>query len=198
MIADRRLPAMVANGGPGRSLECDTVSPLFADFVETEILPRVEKEAGIKLTKNPEGRMTHGGSSGGAMALTMAWFKPDLLSSRAVVFGHLRECSGAYAYTEQLFPDNPVKPFLIWIHVSENDLGSKAASADLRNWVVANERLAGFLKKKGYHYQFVYSKNSGHVDSKVIANRLPQALEYVWQGYRGELAVRPDPNSAIV
>jgi hypothetical protein len=51
MIADRRLPVMVAvmvaNGGPQRSLEYDTVSPVFADFVETEILPRVEKETGV-------------------------------------------------------------------------------------------------------------------------------------------------------
>src|SRR5689334_22093382 len=50
MIADRRLPVMVAvmaaNGGPERSHEYDTVSPVFADFVETEIVPRVEKETG--------------------------------------------------------------------------------------------------------------------------------------------------------
>jgi len=39
------------------------------------------------------------------------------------------------------------------------------------------------LKAKGYHYQFVYAKNAGHVDSKVIRHTLPQALEYVWQGY---------------
>ena len=94
MIADLRLPVMVAvmvaNGGPERSLEYDTVSPVFADFVETEILPRVEKETGVKLTSDPDGRMTYGGSSGGAMALTMAWFRTGALPSRAVVFRHFR------------------------------------------------------------------------------------------------------------
>jgi enterochelin esterase-like enzyme len=194
MIADHRLPVMVAvmvaNGGTERSLEYDTVSPLFADFVETEVLPRVEKETGVKLTKNPEGRMAYGGSSGGAMALTMAWFKPELyhrVLSYSGTFVNLRNGPdaphGAYEYPEHFFPDNPVKPFRIWMHVSENDIGAKTASADRRNWVIANERLAGVLKNKGYHYQFVYAKNAGHVDSKVIAQTLPQALEYVWQGY---------------
>ena len=48
---------------------------------------------------------------------------------------------------------------------------------------IANQRFARVLKSKGYHYQFVYAKNAGHVDSKVIRQTLPQALEYVWQDY---------------
>ena len=194
MISDHRLPVMVAvmvaNGGPERSLEYDTVSPLFADFVESEVLPRVEKETGVKLTKNPEGRMTYGGSSGGAMALTMAWFKPGLyhrVLSYSGTFVDLRNGPdaphGAWEYLEHFFPNSPAKPFRIWMHVSENDIGANTASADRRNWVIANQRLAGVLKNKGYHYQFVYAKNAGHVDGKVIAQTLPQALEYVWQGY---------------
>jgi len=47
---------------------------------------------------------------------------------------------------------------------------------------MANQRL-GALKAKSYHYQFVYAKNAGHVDSKVIRQTLPQALEYVWKDY---------------
>ena len=116
MIADRRLPVMVAvmvaNGGPERSLEYDTVSPVFADFVETEILPRVEKETGVTLTTDPEGRMTYGGSSGGAMALTMAWFRTERyhrVLSYSGTFVDLREGPeaphGAYEYPEHFFPD---------------------------------------------------------------------------------------------
>jgi iron(III)-enterobactin esterase len=82
MIAEHRLPVMVAvmiqNGGAERSMEYDTVSVKYADYVEAEVLPRAEKEANVKLTKDPEGRMTFGGSSGGAVSFTMAWFKPEL------------------------------------------------------------------------------------------------------------------------
>ena len=49
--------------------------------------------------------------------------------------------------------------------------------------MIANQRLAGVLKAKGYHYQFVYARNAGHVDTKVIRQTLPQALEYVWKDY---------------
>jgi len=43
--------------------------------------------------------------------------------------------------------------------------------------------MASVMKAKGYHYQFVYAKNAGHVDAKVINQTLPQALEYLWKGY---------------
>ena len=43
--------------------------------------------------------------------------------------------------------------------------------------------MAGVLKAKGYHYQFVYAVGAGHVDGKVVAQTLPHALEWLWQGY---------------
>src|SRR5579871_1647275 len=82
MIAEHRLPVIIAvmiangggdGGGSERGLEYDTVSGKYAEFVEAEILPRVEKEYGVTLSKDPDARMTLGGSSGGAVSLTMAW-----------------------------------------------------------------------------------------------------------------------------
>jgi enterochelin esterase family protein len=194
MIYDQRLPAMAAvmidNGGAGRSLEYDTVSSKYVEFVETEVLPRAEKEANVKLSKNPDARMTLGGSSGGAVALTMAWFRPDLyhrVLTYSGTFVNLRNSPeaplGAYEYIEHLFPSSEKKPFRMWIQVSENDNGSKTPAEGRRNWVIANSRLAKVLKDKGYAYQFVYSKGAGHPQRKAINNTLPQALEYVWLDY---------------
>lgn len=194
MIADHRLPVMVAvmiaNGGAERSMEYDTVSPKYADFVETEVLPRAEKEAGVKLTKDPEGRMTFGGSSGGAVSLTMAWFKPELYHRVLTYSGTYTDLQhgpdaphGAWEYPEHFVPDNPAKPLRVWMEVAENDIGAHTLSSNRRNWVIANERMAAVMKAKGYHYQFVYAKNAGHVDAKVINQTLPQALEYLWKGY---------------
>jgi enterochelin esterase family protein len=65
LIGAKKVPVMIAisigNGGgdaPGseRGLEYDTVSGLYAEFVEKEVLPRVEKEANVKLTNDPDGR----------------------------------------------------------------------------------------------------------------------------------------------
>jgi len=194
MIYDQRLPVMVAvmidNGGSERSMEYDTVSDKYVQFVEEEVLPRAEKEASVKLSRDPEARMTLGGSSGGAAALTMAWFRPDLyhrVLTYSGTFVNLRNGPeaplGAYEYIEHLFPNTAKKPLRLWIQVSENDNGARTPSENRRNWVIANSRLAKILKDKGYHYQFLYTKGAGHTQRKVINDTLPQALEYVWQGY---------------
>jgi iron(III)-enterobactin esterase len=194
MIADHRLPVMVAvmiqNGGAERSMEYDTVSAKYGDFVEAEVLPRAEKEANVKLTKDPEGRMTFGGSSGGAVSLTMAWFKPELYHRVLTYSGTYTDLQhgpnaphGAWEYLEHFIPDSPAKPLRVWIEVAQNDIGANSPSSNRRNWVIANQRMAAVMKEKGYHYQFVYAKNAGHVDAKVINQTLPQALEFLWKGY---------------
>ena len=100
LIAQHRVPVMIAisigNGsgdaqGSERGLEYDTMSGLYAEFVEKEVLPLVEKQYHVKLTKDPEGRATMGGSSGGSCALIMAWYHPELVPPRAHLFRHLRE-----------------------------------------------------------------------------------------------------------
>jgi len=59
LIAAKRVPVMIAvsiaNGsgdaqGSQRGLEYDTMSGLYAQFVETEVLPLVEQKANVKLT----------------------------------------------------------------------------------------------------------------------------------------------------
>ena len=77
MIAAHRLPAMIIiapdSGGSDaqgsqRGLEYDTLSDRYLNFVEQELLPAVEKNYGVTLTKDPEGRATMGNSSGGSAA----------------------------------------------------------------------------------------------------------------------------------
>ena len=43
--------------------------------------------------------------------------------------------------------------------------------------------MAAALADKGYHYQFVFARNAGHADWAVRMQTLPEALEYLWQGY---------------
>src|SRR5471032_3049129 len=62
LIAQRRVPAMIAimiahGGGDAqgheRGREYDTMSGKYAEFIEAEVLPLVEKNCGVKLTKDP-------------------------------------------------------------------------------------------------------------------------------------------------
>jgi enterochelin esterase-like enzyme len=63
--------------GSQRGLEYDTLSGRYSDFVESEVLPRIEDELGIDFTNDPKGRATMGASSGAACAFTMAWYHPE-------------------------------------------------------------------------------------------------------------------------
>ncbi|HEY2585575.1 MAG TPA: alpha/beta hydrolase-fold protein [Tepidisphaeraceae bacterium] len=201
MIHDHRLPVMIAiliNSGGGdaqgseRGLEYDTVSGKHAEFVETEVLPQIEKEYHVTFTNDPEGRATMGGSSGGAAAFTMAWFRPDLYHRVLTYSGtYVNQQSphnpasphGAWEYHEHLIPQTDRKPIRVWLEVSENDNGAKRDEASLHNWVLANQRMAAALKAKGYEYRFVFAKAAKHTDGRVTRQTLPGALEWLWKGY---------------
>jgi iron(III)-enterobactin esterase len=43
--------------------------------------------------------------------------------------------------------------------------------------------MARVLADKGYKYQFVFSRNSGHCDRAVKLQTLPNALAFVWKDY---------------
>ncbi|HLV93591.1 MAG TPA: alpha/beta hydrolase-fold protein [Candidatus Acidoferrales bacterium] len=202
LIAERRLPVMIAisvgNGGGDaqgseRGLEYDTMSGRYAEFVEKEVLPLVEAKYHLKLTKDPNGRATMGGSSGGACALIMAWYHPELYHRVLSYSGTFvnqqwpynpQTPHGAWEFHEHLIPTSPRKPLRIWMEVGDKDLFNPNVMRDsMHDWVVANEDMAKALAARGSHYQFVFARNAGHVDRLVKQQSLPEALEYVWQGY---------------
>jgi enterochelin esterase-like enzyme len=202
LIAEHRVPPMIAisigNGGGDaqgseRGLEYDTMSGRYAEFVETEVLPMVEAKAHVRLTKDPDGRAAMGGSSGGACALIMAWYRPDLYHRVVTYSGtyvnqqwpwNAQTPHGAWEFHEHLIPESPAKPLRIWMEVGDRDLLNPNVMRDgMHDWVEANERMARVLAAKGYHYQFVFARNAGHVDHATKEQTLPEALEYVWQGY---------------
>jgi hypothetical protein len=70
------------------------------------------------------------------------------------------------------------------MEVGDHDLYSPNIMRDnMHDWVIANELMAKALAAKGYRYQFVFAQNAGHVDHAVKQQTLPEALEYLWQGY---------------
>jgi enterochelin esterase-like enzyme len=202
MIAQHRLPVMIGvfigNGGGDaqgseRGLEYDTMSGKYAEFVEQEVLPLVEKNYNVKLTKDPDGRATMGASSGGSAAMIMAWYHPELYHRVLTVSGTFVNQQwphddatphGAWELHEHLIPNSPAKPLRIWMEVGDHDNYNPNAMDDhLHDWVMANENMAKVLTAKGYHYQFVFARNAGHTDRATRMQLLPEALEYVWQGY---------------
>ncbi len=199
LIGEKRVPVMIAvsigNGsgdaqGSQRGLEYDTMSGLYAEFVETEVLPLVEKQYNVKLTKDPNARVTMGCSSGGSAALAMAWYRTDLYHRVLTYSGtyvnqqwpyNPETPGGAWEFHRSLIPKNPAKPLRIWMHVSDRDNYSE--SDGMHDWVLANQNMARELAAKGYKYQFVFARNAGHCDRMVKQQTLPNALEFVWKDY---------------
>jgi len=201
MIHEKRLPAMIAifiasGGGDGkgsqRGLEYDTLSEKYAVFIETEVLPRIEKDYKVTFTKDPEGRATMGGSSGRRLCVHDGLVPPRFVPSRAELFRHF--CQSAISHQQghaarrvgiprESHSQSERKPLRVWMQVGDKDNGYKQNEATLHNWVMANDRMAAVLKAKDYPYRYVFSAGAGHVDGKVVRQTLPEALLFVWQGY---------------
>jgi hypothetical protein len=123
----------------------------------------------------------------------MAWYHPELYHRVLTYSGtyvnqqwpyHAESPHGAWEFHEHLIPNSPAKPIRLWMEVGDKDLYLPNLMNDgMHDWVLANEQMAKVLAAKGYHYQFVFAVNAGHVDRAVKQQTLPEALEYVWQGY---------------
>lgn len=210
---NRRLPAFIAisvqNGGDDskgsqRGLEYDTMSDRLARFINDEVLPAVLNNPEIKaaypnlrFTENPWGKAVMGCSSGGAAALSMGWFRPDLFRRLITYSGTFVDQQDDDAAEEAVFPlgaweyhsgmklikNSEKKPLRIFTHVSENDLRANDPEETYHNWVMANERTADALKAKGYDYRFVFSKATRHCEGTVFQHTLADTLVWMWRGY---------------
>lgn len=256
LIAQGKLPPLVGvfagNGGGDyigseRGLEYDTVSGLYAQWVDQELLPRVERETveqlpeqAVTFTKDPEGRAALGGSSGGAASFSMAWWRSDLFRKVIAFSGTFVNQvpanspfpHGAWVYhdidpydaarpsglitahcesniepepSSSVRPcDTPLseskclavpgcrwntasnKPVRAWLQAGSGDLGAGDGPGSYRNFYLANQRMAAALEGRGYHFHFDDCAQAGHVDGRVVRQTLPEALTWLWRGYRPE------------
>ncbi len=202
LIAQKRIPPIlvihIANGGGDaqghqRGKEYDNMSSVFADYIEAEVLPRVEKNCKVKLTKDPDGRAAMGNSSGGSAALIMAWFRNDLYHRVLTTSGTFvnqawpfdaKYPDGAWGFHETLISKESKKPIRIFISVGDKDsLNPNLMRDGMHDWVEANHRMAKVLKEKGYEYQYLFCLGAGHSVGNAQAQFLPHAIEWVWKGY---------------
>jgi enterochelin esterase family protein len=216
LIAAGKVPPIVAvfaNNGGGdaqgseRGLEYDTLSGVYAEWVDRELLPRVEAETkaqvparAVTFTRDSEGRAALGGSSGGAASFSMMWWHPELFR-RAVTYSgsfvaqefpiNPEHPLGAWNYHEDKDNDDggiiaktdPVKPIRVWLECgsADNDVGStQYPHYDMQ---FANQHMELKLARKGYHVHLDHGAGAGHVDGRVVRQTLPEALLWVWRGY---------------
>jgi len=84
-------------------------------------------------------------------------------------------------YHETLIPNSPVKPLRLWLEVGDHD--NYYVRDGMHDWVQANENMRACWPPKATTTSSCSPRNAGHTDGATKRQTLPEALEYVWQGY---------------
>ena len=166
-----------------RAFEYDTLDDAYVRFLDGEILPEVEKNHGVKLSRDPARRAICGNSSGGIAAFTAAWQRPDLFGLVISHIGSFTNIRGGHVYPALVRAEDP-KPIRVFLQDGSNDLDNRFG-----NWWLANLQMASSLAFKGYDHRTVWG-HGGHNPSHA-ASIFPDTLRWTFR----DLAPKPvDPD----
>ena len=138
-----------------RSVEYDTVDDRYAAFLETDVLPFVERALGRAVTRDPTRRTICGISSGGICAFNAAWQRPDLFGRVISHCGSFTAIRGGHNYPSMV-RRTPRKPIRVFLQSGVND-----ADIVIGSWPLANQTMAAALGFAGYDYRFEFGEG-GH------------------------------------
>ena len=164
-----------------RSNEFDNITPTFAEFLESELLPHalsLVTPDGRKLHVSPSGNdhMIFGLSSGGIAAFTTAWHRPDLFArvfSGVGTFVAMRGGNDLQALVRKHEP----KPLRIFLQDGTNDVWNPLFG----HWYEGNRMLASALQFAGYDCDFDWS-DGGH-NVKRSTEIFAQVMEWMWRDW---------------
>lgn len=176
-----------------RSLQYDTFSPLFAQHVAEEVLPRVERE--VKLRRDAYSRGAAGQSSGAMAAFKLGWFRPDAFSRIHSTIGSYTALQGGPGRDGEGGDQVALRVrrearrnLRIWMSDGSNDLDRDAnGRADLYaagSWPLANIAVAQALKSRLYDMRFRFGE--GRHNPAQGGLDLPESLAWLWRDYDPE------------
>ena len=92
---------------------------------------------------------------------------------------------GAWGYHETLIPNSPTKPIRLWLEVGDKDLLKSERDARQHARLGGCEREDGEGPEgQGLSLSVRVVRNAVHGDRPTKQQTLPEALEYLWQGYK--------------
>ena len=171
-------PEKVGLGNPNnRSVEYDSLGDAYARFLLDELLPEVSQK--YNLTKDPEGRVIGGTSSGAICAFTVAWERPDEFRKVISMIGSFTDIRGGHVYPD-LIRKADKKPIRIFIQ--DGSLDNRNARNPKRDWYLQNQAMVAALTEKGYDLKHVFGEGN-HSDNHG-GSLLPEILRWVWRDYK--------------
>jgi enterochelin esterase-like enzyme len=176
-----------------RSLQYDSVSGRYGDYILQEVLPEVQKS--VKLREDGYSRGAGGLSSGGICSFSLAWFKPDQFSRVHSTIGTFtgmqwypeQHIDGGYILSNRVRRDEK-RNIRVWMSDGMNDIEvGPDGRADLYvagSWPLNNLQMANALKTRGYDFHFRFG-TAGHSEAQEAMD-LPEALTWLWRDYDPE------------
>jgi enterochelin esterase family protein len=176
-----------------RSLQYDTVSGRYGDYLLQEVLPEVHKA--VKLREDGYSRGAGGLSSGGICSFSLAWFKPDQFSRVHSTIGSFtglqwypdQDIDGGYILSNRVRREEK-RNIRVWMSDGMNDIEvGPDGRADLYvagSWPLNNLQMANALKTRGYDFHFRFG-TAGHSEAQESMD-LPESLSWLWRGYDPE------------
>jgi enterochelin esterase family protein len=166
-----------ADGSPlrevsNRSVEYDTLSSAYVDFLLEEIVPQIA--AYVRVSDDPVDWGIGGHSSGGICAFTAAWRRPDKFRRVLSNNGSFVDIRGGGAYPE-LVRRSERKPIRIYQQGGTNDVVPFYSHL---SWPEANQALAAALREKGYEHRCVFGE--GTHDPYHAGADFPEAMRWLW------------------
>jgi len=178
-----------------RCYEFDSTTGLFARFLETELLPAVEKMKTsrgkpIRLSSRPQDRMIMGLSSGGIAAFNAAWHRPDLFGKVFTGVGTFVAMRGGGDLQALVRKTEPL-PLRIFIQDGTDD----AWNPLFGHWYDGNQMLASALEFAGYDVMTDWS-DTGHNVTRAT-QVFPQAMMWMWRDWPAQPAMGTTSNDFL-
>jgi enterochelin esterase-like enzyme len=188
LIYDKKIPVMIhvfispgkLNGKSLRSVEYDTVSDKYYQFLEQELLPEVYAKYNIR--RDGYSRAIQGQSSGGIAAFNAAYNHPDSFSRVYTVVGSFvaiawkpGEQDGGNIYPFKVRRE-PKRNLRVWMNDGSEDQETRPGS-----WPLQSIQLANSLKMKDYDFHFSFGGGTHH--AALAVSELPECLTWLWRDY---------------
>ena len=164
-----------------RCKEFDSTDDTFSNFVENEVLTKVE---GMKtpsgkvvlLSKDANDRAITGASSGGIAAFSVAWNRPDLYSRVYTTVGTFVAMRGGNNYSNIVRKTEP-KPLRIYMQDGWYDVWNPIFG----EWFEHNLLMESAFNFAGY--EMFHHWNRGNHSIKYGTLAFPDAMRWLWKGY---------------
>ena len=176
-----------------RSLQYDSVSGRYGDYLLQEVLPEVERT--VKVRRDSYSRGAGGLSSGAVCAFSLAWFHSDQFSRVHSAIGSYTglqwhpetKIDGGFILSNRVRRETK-RNVRVWMSDGMNDIEvGEDGRADLYgagSWPLNNIQLANALKTRGYDFHFRFGA-AGHSEAQEALD-LPESLSWLWRGYDPE------------